>query len=62
MHGLGLLEDGRPDVFGEVGRDGCDEEDGDADPPSDEFPVHADIGGDLAVPVTSGLQFVEPIL
>ena len=58
LDGTGFFEES-PDVFGEVGRDGEDEEGGDADPPLDEGAVHAEVGGDFAVPVAGGLEFVE---
>lgn len=61
LHGFRLAEE-RPDVFGEVRSDGEDEQGGDADPVFDEGGVHADVGGDFAVPVTGRLEFVEGVL
>ena len=42
--------------------DGQDEERGGADPVRDERGVHADVAGDLAVPVARGLHLVEAVL
>ena len=43
LNGSGLFENGGPDVFGEVGSDGENEESSNADPPLDEVVVHANI-------------------
>lgn len=40
---------------------GGDEQGGGADPVEDEVGVHADLGGDLAVPVPCALEFIEAV-
>ena len=59
LDGLGLLEDARPDVLSEVGRDGSDEERSGANPVEDEVAGHPDVAGDLAVPVACSLKLVK---
>ena len=58
----GIAEDGRPDVFGEMWSDGRGQECSGTDPIMDQITMHANVRGDLTVPVTSGLQLVEAIL
>lgn len=54
---------GSPDMFCKVRSYRCDEECGSADPISNKLSVHTawQLGGDLSIPVTSSLEFVEAV-
>ena len=56
-----FFENGCPDVFCEVRRDGRGEKSGTTDPVEDELGMHANIRCYLAVPVTGRLKLIEPI-
>ena len=59
---LGFLQECRPDVFGRVRGNRGHEQGRGTDPVLDQVGVHADVSGDLAVPIPNVLELVEPIL
>lgn len=48
-------------MFGEMRRDRADEQGTDPDEMFDQVNVHTDVDGDVAISITSRLDFVEPV-